>query len=384
MRDRYHFLDAARGILMILGIAFHAAKPYGVSNWIVKDDATSPFFDALAAFLTSFRMPAFFLISGFFAALTLGKDGPMRFLRKRALRILAPFAATLFSVNVVQLYVLQVRSGGRQGFFAFVGSSELWASFPTETWMSHLWFLGCLIVYFSTLGLGAALAGEVGRGRLASAVGRVASLFARPVLLLSLLPLINLPALALLHAVPGLYEVRPLITMHEVVAYSPFFIVGLCVYSNERLYASMTRFHRGVVVLTAVAGLLLLLSPAPDATLAGRAVHAYIVHLWIWAAIYWVMVLFRAMFDRPSHTAVTLSDASYTIYLFHHLTVVVLASALTGLGLSIFLKYPAVVVATFAITLALHLLLIRRVIWLSWLFNGRRPLARSSTKARNY
>ena len=32
---RYHYLDATRGVLMILGITYHAARVYGVTDWIV-------------------------------------------------------------------------------------------------------------------------------------------------------------------------------------------------------------------------------------------------------------------------------------------------------------------------------------------------------------
>jgi glucan biosynthesis protein C len=97
------------------------------------------------------------------------------------------------------------------------------------------------------------------------------------------------------------------------------------------------------------------------------------VFLGNWVAVYWALVAFRALLDRPSRLVAGLADAAYTIYLFHHLAVIVLAWWLRSQDLGIWVKFPLLIGVTFALTLALHLLVMRRVPLVRLLFNGYRP-----------
>ncbi|MDB4749990.1 acyltransferase family protein, partial [Rubripirellula sp.] len=63
---RRHDLDALRAIAMLLGIVLHSAFSFAPIPWIVRDSQQSEFFYYLVSFIHGFRMPLFFLISGFF------------------------------------------------------------------------------------------------------------------------------------------------------------------------------------------------------------------------------------------------------------------------------------------------------------------------------
>ena len=372
MSDRYHYLDAARGILMILGIVYHAARVYGDASWVISDSATSPLFDRAALLLTSFRMPAFFLMSGFFAARTLDQYGPRVFLRKRLPRVLVPFLVTLVTFNVAQLYVLNLYTGGQPAGLAYLWSSALWGDFTSDRWISHLWFLVSLAYYFVATAAGAALLRARTRGHvLAGLVNRTTALLDRPVTCLMLWPLANLAVLAAFSMVPILYVLRPIVSMEDVLRYFPYFAAGLLAFTNRRFYESMTRFHWGVVALTAMVVLMLLGGQVPGRALGARVAGAYVDFLWTWLAIYWVLVFFRTILDRPSRVTFTLADGAYTIYLFHHLTVILIAWSLLDIELPVFVKFAVVVAVTFAVTLGLHLFAIRKVPLLTFLFNGK-------------
>ena len=92
---RYYGLDALRGSLMMLGIVLHAAMFYVADSPIPipTDHNTSYVFDFLLFLIHSFRMQAFFVLAGFFAALLVTRRGIRATLVDRAKRILAPMAA---------------------------------------------------------------------------------------------------------------------------------------------------------------------------------------------------------------------------------------------------------------------------------------------------
>jgi peptidoglycan/LPS O-acetylase OafA/YrhL len=80
--------------MMLLGIYLHAAVAFSRhGSWPWKDGSTTAVFDLSLGFIHAFRMPAFYVMAGFFAALLLEQRGPAGFLRNRAVRILLPFAA---------------------------------------------------------------------------------------------------------------------------------------------------------------------------------------------------------------------------------------------------------------------------------------------------
>jgi peptidoglycan/LPS O-acetylase OafA/YrhL len=88
--DRRHDLDALRAFAMLLGLALHAALSFVPGAWVVQDARPSPGFGLFVAAVHGFRMPLFFLLSGFFTAMVLRRRGGRGLLRQRATRILVP------------------------------------------------------------------------------------------------------------------------------------------------------------------------------------------------------------------------------------------------------------------------------------------------------
>ena len=74
--DRYHGLDALRGIAMLLGIVLHAAIPYypdlPPDIW-PTDRNSSEVIRLIMDFIHMWRMPVFFMLAGFFANLIISR-----------------------------------------------------------------------------------------------------------------------------------------------------------------------------------------------------------------------------------------------------------------------------------------------------------------------
>jgi len=99
-RRRLHDLDALRGFAMLLGIGLHASLAFFPAPWWVQD-RTSGFdglFDEFLWAVHGFRMPVFFLMSGFFTALLWRRRGLGALLNHRLRRVALPLLIGMFTI----------------------------------------------------------------------------------------------------------------------------------------------------------------------------------------------------------------------------------------------------------------------------------------------
>lgn len=97
---RLHGLDALRAFAMLLGIGLHAALSFIPGFWAVQDNKAGfagPFDEFLVA-VHGFRMPIFFLMSGFFTAMLWRRRGLGYLVNHRLRRIALPLLIGLVTV----------------------------------------------------------------------------------------------------------------------------------------------------------------------------------------------------------------------------------------------------------------------------------------------
>jgi len=366
--ERYHGLDAARGLLMALGVLLHAGNVYGVrGEWLVHDPPGARFFDDLVSVLHSFRMPAFFLLSGFFASLTLERQGLALFLGRRVQRLLLPLVAAGLTLNSVQTLLLQ-----RAARPAHEGSvvGQLVASWRDGSWVTHLWFLIALLLYCTVLGAVCATP-WVGRGL--KRLERATSERELPrwlwIALLAALPAVSVVAWGLAQVLPG--ATQPLygpLSGQLLLYYLPFYAVGCATYYVRR--ARLTPLASPVWI--GAAWLLWYLGSRIIASVdVGPLLESWVQLGLPWLASWLVFALFLTFCARPSARLRAFADSTYTIYLFHHLLVIVGAFALIPITWPAALKFTVVCSATLALTVVLHRTVVAPSRLLRLLFNGR-------------
>lgn len=99
LNKRWHDLDALRGFAMLLGIVLHAALPFVPDlGWFFEDEKKHDGIYLIYAAIHGFRMPLFFLLSGFFAAMLLKKKGIRFYTQHRFKRIVLPLI--IFSILI--------------------------------------------------------------------------------------------------------------------------------------------------------------------------------------------------------------------------------------------------------------------------------------------
>lgn len=91
-------LDALRSFAMLLGIVLHASLAYFSFPWAVQDPEQSKLFGLVYAVIHGFRMPLFFLLSGFFTMLMLERRGVRKLLAQRTIRIFVPLVVASLTI----------------------------------------------------------------------------------------------------------------------------------------------------------------------------------------------------------------------------------------------------------------------------------------------
>ena len=86
---------------MLLGIALHGGLAYAsevADHWVVPDSDRSMILTVASGFIHGFRMPVFFVLSGFFTAMLWQKRGLRGLLRHRAKRVFLPLAVGCLTI----------------------------------------------------------------------------------------------------------------------------------------------------------------------------------------------------------------------------------------------------------------------------------------------
>jgi glucan biosynthesis protein C len=365
---RIHFIDAMRSVLMVLGVVLHAARVYTVSGrWELHDSAaTNPLFDGIVALISSFRMPAFFVIAGFFAQMTLERHGRKYFLWHRLRRLAIPFLATALLLNSLQLWLQYRLPVLAESSLPFPGSvAEI---FTSGRWLQHLWFLVVLLIFsLFALPLSKSVATKTVSGQ-----GWWQGHWLAVFLLVGAFS--EMAAHSLLHVVRILMAgpfVFGLVDPVSLLTFVPFFLFGLWLFTNPARLKDFCRPGLATLVAALVAVLLhRWLITLPETRLQTFVSWGYdgIVH---WLGCHLCFSAFWWTVRRPSGFWRYCSDASYTVYLAHHLLVILIAGSLLNVAWSANAKFLTVSGLVLLATVIIHELFVRRIRVLSFLFNGK-------------
>ena len=137
--------DVVRAAAMLLGIVLHAAMSYISANvdgvWPMQDRQSSLVFDLLVAGIHAFRMPLFFVLSGFFLWWSYERRSLSDLWQRRLIRLGLVFV-------IAQLVLAPANNFASHYFFVTTGTESGW--YPADwltSWqmIGHLWFLWFLL-----------------------------------------------------------------------------------------------------------------------------------------------------------------------------------------------------------------------------------------------
>ena len=348
--------------MMLLGIYLHVVVGYsGDGHWPYIDPHPTPVLNFTLGIIHAFRMPAFYVMAGFFGALLWNGRGPASFVSNRLKRILLPFAlfwSLLFPLMAA--IVISLEKGTQ-----FIGPAFLSGAVFSKLHPMHLWFLEYLLLLY---GIGALVAWssqwfpEGLMERIHAAYRWALERWYAPALF-ALFSWMQLAAMrGNLKDCDGFVPELPIL-----LAYIPPFTFGWLLYHHRDL---LDRFRQDIWLYLALgvpAFLVYGLAPAstyPFVKAAGNV-------LLCWLLIFACIGLFLKYFSGASARWRYMSDASYWLFIMHMPVVVGLQVALLPVPLPTLVKVPIVLAIAVAILTVSYDLMVRPT-WIGALLNGRR------------
>ena len=384
--SRLHSLDAVRGFALLLGVAFHAALsfmpgwPPGI--WAMNDSSPSAFL-ADAAFITHvFRMSLFFFIAGFFARLMHQRLGTGGFWGNRLKRILVPLVLGWLVMAPLLGWIW------KWGLTVQLGGPPPAMPLPEDFFpLTHLWFLYVLmILYVATMAVRALVDRLDPSQKLRGFIDELVSASVRwHVAVVTL----GIPLAAALMALPVWFYWQGIPTPDmslipntpALVGFGTAFAFGWLMHrARDGLAAISTRWYVHLAIgMLATAWLLHIVHTVGMAS-PGRTknLFACVFGVAVWG---WVLGLTGAALRFLSNYSAVrryIADASYWVYLAHLPVVAALQVWMGQWEWHWGVKFPLLLLLSFAVLFASYELLVRHSFIGQWL-NGRKyPRGRGS------
>jgi peptidoglycan/LPS O-acetylase OafA/YrhL len=387
---RLHYLDWLQ-VLAILGVfLFHAVHPFDdLVDWHIKNAESSILATFFIGFFNLWGMPFFFLMAGATSWFSLRRRTPGRYIRERVTRLLIPFLIGSIVLTPIQTYYEFTHKGWWEGgsLVEFIFSTEARNYFFTEyksiTFSPeifaeifadmgyHLWFVGFLFVYsLIALPIFTWLKGDSGK-QFVTSFAWLAKW--RGGLLIFSLPLILIG-----------YFLQPFLSGYtgwaSFIFLLVFFISGYILIANERFMQAIRRDWRLHLILGIVCTLFFFSVaagvPVWDWLVLPGTLAFYIswtawgINSWCWTMV--MMYVGMRYLDTTSKRLQYGREASYPFYFVHQPVIIFIAFYAVQWEVNLTVKLLVVVVGSFAISLGLYELLVRRINLVRAIF-GMRP-----------
>ena len=349
-------LDFLRALLILEGVLYHAARSLpGGNNWYYisgKNEADG--FTALIEFMHTFRMEAFFFLSGMFSAMVILRKGSDFFYSNRKKRVVVPLISAFLFIPGL-MYLINAQIDGE----ALTTHNALGA----YTSLHHLWFLVSLTAMSFLI---------------------PGSLYQRAAMMMRRLPFPLLVA-ALIVAANAFFVVKffvkdfgEWVNLIPVTArFMVFYAAGYALYLNSD---QIPQQARSILVNTKVVAALglacwLVFYAIFHYNITSSLKYLPVLCSSVFSVIfsYWVVFTFEKLRMKESRLVKGVVDSALVIYIMHYPLVITFAWLLDGyLPDALPITYVAVVTTLGLICSAALYLLIKQLPLMSLLF-GLKP-----------
>jgi peptidoglycan/LPS O-acetylase OafA/YrhL len=369
---RLYYLDWLR-IMAIIGVLFfHSAMPFAAeSDWHIKNKETSNLFLEFTFFLSRFRMPLLFFISGAVAHLILKSKSTGQFIMLRLQRLLVPVLFGMLTIVPVQVYMERVNQGFHGSFLEFYPTIFTTGAYPhgNLSW-HHLWFIVYLFVYDLLLAPAFRFISKSAPGaRYINALSTNRRIY-----------ILIVPSVVLFTAMVKFFpQTHNLINdWCWFIYWLFFFIAGYLCLAYPALTNSLERNRRFSLTLAVVIFLTINYLRWNDLEPGDRTIdtagflksYGYIL-LYPMTAWFWVFAIIgygKRYLNKPHSSLSYLNNAAYPFYILHQTVIVVIAFYVVKTSDTILSKYFFLVITAFLVTVLTYHVFIKPFAWLRFVF----------------
>jgi glucan biosynthesis protein C len=348
MLKRYHGVDFARAILMLLGIIYHTALIYSPGIiWAANSTEKSAFFHTLAFSTSSFRMHSFYILAGFFFMLQITKIGAIETFKDRLIRLGVPMIFVGFTINLVANFYADNYTFPTSRFDYLINGE----------WLRHLWFIGNLIVYCMLFCVTYYFFKKTFFNRRVTIV-----------LLVIFTPILTALIKDQAWRITG-YGSHFFITPKDLLVYLPYFLLGTIAFQHRDIILSFISYKNAMKVLLIpmilyIARLNIFSDSERIYLILSEGISLYLSFA--------VIILLCKIGEDGGNFSKLISDSSYTIYLVHSPIIIFLYNVVfTESQLNIFMQYILICLITLSVSYLFHNKVILKSKVLLFLFNGK-------------
>lgn len=361
LAGRHYGLDWLRIGAFALLILYHATLVFVPGHWVIKWPQTNAALLVPLAFLTPWRLPLLFAVSGFATRRLLMRSPSLTgFARGRSKRLLLPLGFGLLVLLVPELWVRAKLAGDPLSLPRY-WLHEYWLPDPRyglgfPAW-EHLWFVLYLWAYTMLLTV------LVARRGAEWVQARVESLTAGARILWAPIALLVAARLSLMFVVPEQHGLFTDWSGH--VQYASFLLFGFALGGSPLLWRRIGAHWRTGVPVALACGCVVAWvehaypgSNVPPHLIAAAERAAQVAMAWsmLLILLHTADAWADRRSDRDTRWRARLAEGVFPAYLIHHPVIVVTTWAILPLGLSAAAGFAIVLSATVAACVGFYLL----------------------------
>lgn len=238
-RERKYFIDWLRIGLIISVFFYHLGMIFRPENWHVNSKVPFEFLEPIMWWMSLWRMPLLFLVSGVGTYYAIGHRTSWQYLKERFKRLFIPLLFGFFTLVPLMVYVERIDN--YTSFLNFIPHMFDGGPYPVGNFSwHHLWFIAYLFVIslLITPFLNYTKSGHYNMVR-----GKLIAIFSRKMGLNWLLPIIIISQLILRDYFPksthALYNDWAYFTYYVI-----FFISGFMLFTSPKVIRALARDRR--------------------------------------------------------------------------------------------------------------------------------------------
>jgi glucan biosynthesis protein C len=364
--ERKHYLDWLRVIAFYILIFYHVGMIFVPWDFHIKNNVTLEWFETWMAFLSQWRLPLLFLISGMVIYYSLGTRSWKGIITERSKRLLIPLLFGMLVIVPPQIYFERISDG-----VVFSNYWQFWKTvfelvpFPEGGSLSwhHLWYVLYIFVY-SIIAL--PILTFLRSNKSANLKEKVNHFLSKHP---NSIYIIFLPLLIFYYTLAPIFP-----TTHSLIddwynhsiSFS-IFIFGYCISTFSGLWEAIVAKRKQSLLIASFPGLFLILFVwGPTFYIMNEDTEMFYIFYGLLKWIFIVSWLFtilgysKFLLNKPSKVLTYANESVYPLYILHQTIMIIFGYYIIHLNWNVYLKFFVILIITFGGSFLIYELFIKR------------------------